>query len=136
EQHRTGAPWERPTGAGVGRVTEYAEGFNWYVAQLAVSRGMAQEVSGSGVTVNCVLPGPTLSDGVLEMWADLYPGLDRAEQEHRFVADGRAATSLLGRLIRPEEVASLITYVASDQASATTGAALSVDGGLVPTIFP
>ncbi|MFE9867936.1 SDR family NAD(P)-dependent oxidoreductase [Streptomyces sp. NPDC005506] len=105
-------------------------------AQLAVSRGMAQEVSGSGVTVNCVLPGPTLSDGVLEMWANLYPGLDRAEQEHRFVADGRAATSLLGRLIRPEEVASLITYVASDQASASTGAALSVDGGLVPTIFP
>ncbi|SOE79801.1 NAD(P)-dependent dehydrogenase, short-chain alcohol dehydrogenase family [Streptomyces sp. OV198] len=105
-------------------------------AQLAVSRGMAQEVAGSGVTVNCVLPGPTLSAGVLEMWADLYPGLDVAEQERRFVADGRAANSLLGRLIRPEEVAGLITYLASDQAAATTGAALSVDGGLVPTVFP
>ncbi|MEV7813746.1 SDR family oxidoreductase [Streptomyces flaveolus] len=47
-----------------------------------------------------------------------------------------AANSILGRLIRPEEVASLITYVATEHASATTGAALSVDGGLVPTIFP
>ncbi|MFJ9350499.1 SDR family NAD(P)-dependent oxidoreductase [Streptomyces sp. NPDC101237] len=105
-------------------------------AQLAVSRGMAQEVAGSGVTVNCVLPGPTLSAGVLSMWEDLYPGLDAVEQERRFVADGRAANSLLGRLIRPEEVAALITYLASDQAAATTGAALSVDGGLVPTVYP
>ncbi|MGV9604570.1 SDR family NAD(P)-dependent oxidoreductase [Streptomyces sp. NPDC003631] len=105
-------------------------------AQLAVSRGMAQELAGTGVTVNCVLPGPTLSSGVLEMWAELYPGLDPAEQERRFVADGRAATSLLRRLIRPEEVANLIAYVASEQSTATTGAALSVDGGLVPTIFP
>jgi NAD(P)-dependent dehydrogenase (short-subunit alcohol dehydrogenase family) len=105
-------------------------------AQLAVSRGMAQEVAGSGVTVNCVLPGPTLSAGVLAMWDDLYPGLDTVEQERRFVADGRAANSLLGRLIRPEEVAALITYLASDQAAATTGAALSVDGGMVPTIYP
>jgi NAD(P)-dependent dehydrogenase (short-subunit alcohol dehydrogenase family) len=70
------------------------------------------------------------------MWTHLYPGLDVAEQERQFVAGGRAANSLLGRLIRPEEVASLITYVASEQASATTGAALSVEGGLVPTIFP
>lgn len=105
-------------------------------AQLALSRGMAQEVAGTGVTVNSVLPGPTLSDGVRKMWAQLYPGVDVAEQERRFVAEGRAATSLLGRLIRPDEVASLIAYVASEQAAATTGAALSVDGGLVPTIIP
>jgi NAD(P)-dependent dehydrogenase (short-subunit alcohol dehydrogenase family) len=105
-------------------------------AQLALSRGMAQEVAGTGVTVNSVLPGPTISDGVREMWARLYPGLDLAEQERRFVAEGRAAGSLLGRLIRPDEVANLITYVASEQASATTGGALSVDGGLIPTIIP
>ncbi|MGP4017726.1 SDR family NAD(P)-dependent oxidoreductase [Saccharopolyspora sp. 5N708] len=105
-------------------------------AQLALSRGMAQEVAGTGVTVNSVLPGPTMSSGVVAMWDDLYPGLDRTEQERRFVAEGRAATSLLHRLIRPHEVANLITYVASDQAAATTGSALSVDGGLVPTIIP
>jgi NAD(P)-dependent dehydrogenase (short-subunit alcohol dehydrogenase family) len=105
-------------------------------AQLAVSRGIAQQLGGTGVTVNAVLPGPTISDGVLSMWDDLYPGLDRGEQERRFVASGRAANSLLRRLIRPQEVANLIAYLASDRASATTGAALCVDGGLVPTIFP
>ncbi|MFF0628383.1 SDR family NAD(P)-dependent oxidoreductase [Streptomyces sp. NPDC004296] len=105
-------------------------------AQLAVSRGMAQEVAGTGVTVNCVLPGPTMSDGVLAMFDELYPGLDPAEQERRYLAENRAAASLLRRLIRPHEVASMITYVASEQASATTGRALGVDGGLLPTIVP
>ncbi|MFE4973687.1 SDR family NAD(P)-dependent oxidoreductase, partial [Kitasatospora sp. NPDC056651] len=105
-------------------------------AQLAVSRGMAQEVAGTGVTVNCVLPGPTMSDGVLAMFDELYPGLDPAEQERRYLAENRAAASLLRRLIRPHEVANMITYVASEQASATTGRALGVDGGLLPTIIP
>ncbi|MFF0794242.1 SDR family NAD(P)-dependent oxidoreductase [Streptomyces spiralis] len=105
-------------------------------AQLAVSRGMAQELAGTGVTVNCVLPGPTMSDGVLAMFDELYPGLDPAEQERRYLAENRAAASLLKRLIRPHEVASMIAYVALEQASATTGRALGADGGLVPTIVP
>ncbi|MFJ5722302.1 SDR family NAD(P)-dependent oxidoreductase [Streptomyces sp. NPDC093149] len=105
-------------------------------AQLAVSRGMAQELAGTGVTVNCVLPGPTMSDGVLAMFDELYPGLDPDEQERRYLAENRAAGSLLKRLIRPHEVAAMVTYVASEQASATTGRALGVDGGLVPTILP
>lgn len=105
-------------------------------AQLAVSRGFAQALAGTGVTVNCVLAGPTMSDGVLAMWDDIYPGLSRGEQEERFIAEGRAAGSLLGRVIRPEEIAHLVTYLSSDFASATTGRALGVDGGLVPTIIP
>jgi NAD(P)-dependent dehydrogenase (short-subunit alcohol dehydrogenase family) len=105
-------------------------------AQLAVSRGMAQELAGTGVTVNCVLPGPTMSDGVAAMFNELYPGLDAAEQERRYLAENRADASLLKRLIRPHEVASMITYVASEQASATTGRALAADGGIIPTIFP
>jgi NAD(P)-dependent dehydrogenase (short-subunit alcohol dehydrogenase family) len=105
-------------------------------AQLAVSRGIAQELAGTGVTVNSVLAGPTMSDGVLAMWDNIYPGLSREEQEARFVAEGRAAGSLLGRVIRPEEVANLVTYLASDYSSATTGRALGADGGLVPTIIP
>lgn len=105
-------------------------------AQLAVARGYAQALAGTGVTVNSVLAGPTMSDGVLAMWDDLYPGLGRAEQEAQFVADGRVAGSLLGRVIRPEEIANLVTYLASDFSSATTGRALGVDGGLVPTILP
>ncbi|WP_419707008.1 SDR family NAD(P)-dependent oxidoreductase [Promicromonospora sp. NFX87] len=105
-------------------------------AQLAVARGYAQALAGTGVTVNSVLAGPTLSDGVLAMWDDIYPGLSREEQEGRFIEDGRVAGSLIGRLIRPEEVAHLVTYLASDYSSATTGRALGVDGGLVPTILP
>jgi NAD(P)-dependent dehydrogenase (short-subunit alcohol dehydrogenase family) len=105
-------------------------------AQLAAARGFAQALAGTGVTVNSVLAGPTMSDGVLAMWDDIYPGLSRAEQEARFIAEGRAAGSLLGRVIRPEEIAHLVTYLASDFASATTGRALGADGGLVPTILP
>jgi NAD(P)-dependent dehydrogenase (short-subunit alcohol dehydrogenase family) len=105
-------------------------------AQISVSRGMAQEVHGSGVTVNTVMPGPTLTPGVEEFVRDrIGAGIPFEEAERRFIAEERP-TSLLGRLIRPEEVANLITYVASELASATTGAALRVDGGVAPTIIP
>ncbi|MDK0524492.1 SDR family oxidoreductase [Streptomyces sp. ML-6] len=122
--------------AGVQTPTDMAHYGMTKTAQLAVSRGMAQEVAGTGVTVNSVLPGPTMSDGVLAMFDELYPGLDPGEQERRYLAENRAAGSLLKRLIRPHEVAAMVTYVASEQASATTGRALGVDGGLVPTILP
>ncbi|WP_329065026.1 SDR family NAD(P)-dependent oxidoreductase [Amycolatopsis sp. NBC_01480] len=104
-------------------------------AQLALSRGMAQEVAGTGVTVNSVLPGPTLTEGVQEFVTSLYPGVEFAEAERKFMAQDRP-TSLLGRLIRPAEVANLITYVASELASATTGGALRVDGGVATSIIP
>ncbi|MFE7113518.1 SDR family NAD(P)-dependent oxidoreductase [Streptomyces sp. NPDC057575] len=122
--------------AGVQTPTDMAHYGMTKTAQLAVSRGMAQEVAGTGVTVNCVLPGPTMSDGVLAMFDELYPSLDPDEQERRYLAENRAAGSLLKRLIRPHEVAAMVTYVASEQASATTGRALGVDGGLIPTILP
>jgi NAD(P)-dependent dehydrogenase (short-subunit alcohol dehydrogenase family) len=105
-------------------------------AQISVSRGMAQEVAGTGVTVNTVLPGPTLTPGVAEFVRDrVGADLPFEEAERRFMAHERP-TSLLGRLIRPREIANLITYVASDLASATTGAALRADGGVAPTIIP
>jgi len=100
-------------------------------AQLAVARGMAQAVKGTGVTVNSVLPGPTLTPGVEEFIRDRVGEGGEAE----FVRTERP-TLLLGRLIRPHEVANLITYVASDLSSATTGAALRVDGGTAPTLIP
>ncbi|WP_331764053.1 SDR family oxidoreductase (plasmid) [Streptomyces anulatus] len=71
-------------------------------AQLDVSRGMAQEVASTGVTVNCVLPGPTMSDGVLAMFDDLYLGLDPVEQERRYLAENRAAASLPKRSFAPQ----------------------------------
>jgi len=105
-------------------------------AQLAVSRGMAQEVKGTGVTVNTVLPGPTLTPGVEEFVRDrIGPDVPFEEAERRFMTEERP-TSLLGRLIRPAEIANMITYVASELASSTTGAALRADGGVAPTIIP
>ncbi|MET8158644.1 SDR family oxidoreductase [Sphaerisporangium sp. NPDC005289] len=105
-------------------------------AQLAVSRGMAQSVAGSGVTVNSVLAGPTLTEGVQKFIGELFGDeVPFEEAERRFIAEGRP-TSLLRRLIRPEEIANLVTYLSSDLASATTGAALRADGGVVPTLIP
>ncbi|WP_424534875.1 SDR family NAD(P)-dependent oxidoreductase [Sphaerisporangium viridialbum] len=105
-------------------------------AQLAISRGIAQAVPATGVTVNSVLPGPTLTPGVEKFIADrVGPGVPFEEAERRFIAEERP-TSLLGRLARPEEVADLVLYVSSEQASATTGAALRVDGGVIPTLIP
>ncbi|MFB4196773.1 SDR family NAD(P)-dependent oxidoreductase [Streptomyces carpaticus] len=101
-------------------------------AQLAVARGMAEAVSGSEVTVNSVLPGPTMSEGierfVREMVEDQMLSFEEAGKE--FIAKERP-TSLLGRLASAQEVANLVVYLSSEQASATTGAALRVDGGVL-----
>jgi len=104
-------------------------------AQLALSRGLAESVAGSGVTVNAVLPGPTRSDGVVEFFAKLAreQGLSEAELEREFIARNRPS-SLIRRLATVDEVANMVVYVCSQQASATTGAALRVDGGVVRSI--
>ncbi len=105
-------------------------------AQLAVARGLAETIAGSGVTVNSVLPGPTLSEGVGEfiqqMAKDGGAG-DLAAAGREFIKAHRP-TSLLGRLASVEEVAAMVAYVCSPAASATTGAALRVDGGVVRAI--
>jgi len=104
-------------------------------AQLAIARGLAQSAAGSGVTVNAVLPGPTRSEGVVDFFAKLAKeqGLSEEEMERRFIAEHRP-TSLIRRLATVEEVANMVVYVCSLQASATTGAALRVDGGVVQSI--
>ncbi len=103
-------------------------------AQLAVARGMAESVPQSGVTVNSVLPGPTLSEGVEGFLRQMGGEGDDVDAAGRaFIAEHRP-TSLLGRLTSTEEVANMVVYVCSEQASATTGAALRVDGGVVRAI--
>ena len=105
-------------------------------AQLAVSRGLAEAVAGTGITVNCVLPGPTRSRGVGNFVEALArrEGMSFEQYEKVFFEKARP-TSLIKRFATPEEVASLIVYVASQRSSATTGAALRVDGGVVKNPF-
>ena len=104
-------------------------------AQLAVSRGLAKRLAGTGVTVNAVLPGPTLSEGVAEMLKDEVAR--SGESLEKVAADfvmAHRGSSIIRRAASVEEVANMVVYVSSDQASATTGAALRVDGGVVDTI--
>lgn len=104
-------------------------------ANLSVSRGLAKRVAGNGVTVNAILPGPTLSEGVGAMLKEEQEasGLPIEEVAAGFVMKHRPG-SLIRRAARVEEVANLVVYAASPQASATTGAALRVDGGVLETI--
>lgn len=104
-------------------------------SQLAVSRGLAKRLAGTGVTVNAVLPGPTLSEGVADMLkVNAAPGQSLEQIAIDFVA-ARRGSSIIRRASTVEEVANMILYVASEQASATTGAALRVDGGVVDSII-
>ncbi len=104
-------------------------------AQLSVARGLAECCAGTGVTVNSVLPGPTLTEGAKAFFDQLatQQGVSFDEAAGRFFREARP-TSLLRRFIRPEEVAAMVAYVCSPHASATTGAALRVDGGVVRTL--
>lgn len=105
-------------------------------AQIAVARGIAETVAGTGITVNSVLPGPTSSRGVGDFVTAMArnAGKSTAEVEAAFFRTARP-TSLIKRFARTEEVAALVAYVASPLASATTGAALRVDGGVVKSAF-
>lgn len=105
-------------------------------AQIAVARGLAEAVAGTGITVNSVLPGPTNSRGVGDFVETLAKseGKTFAQFETEFFQKVRP-TSLIKRFATPEEVAALVAYVASPLSSATTGAALRVDGGTVKSAF-
>jgi NAD(P)-dependent dehydrogenase (short-subunit alcohol dehydrogenase family) len=105
-------------------------------AQIAVARGLAEATAGTGITVNSVLPGPTRSRGVADFVADWAAKSGKSAQtvEDEFFKTARP-TSLIKRFATPEEVAAMVTFVASPLSAATNGAALRVDGGVVKTAF-
>jgi NAD(P)-dependent dehydrogenase (short-subunit alcohol dehydrogenase family) len=103
-------------------------------ALLGVSRGFAKAMTGTGVTVNAVIAGPTHTEGVEDFVRDLVGDeLPWDEANAKFIKEHRP-TSLIERLIEPEEIANMVAYLASDLASATTGGAMRVDGGFVDNI--
>jgi NAD(P)-dependent dehydrogenase (short-subunit alcohol dehydrogenase family) len=104
-------------------------------AQLAIARGLAESVAGTGVTVNSVLPGPTRSEGVGGFVNDMAKrGKTTAEQVEKEFFEKARPSSLLQRFATVEDVAAMVTYVASTRSSATNGASLRVDGGVLRSI--
>ena len=105
-------------------------------AQVAVARGLAESVAGTGVTVNSILPGPTASEGATTFIDSVakQQKLSKPEVEKWFFSNVRP-TSLLKRFETPEEIASVVAFVASTQAVAINGAAVRAEGGVVRSIF-
>lgn len=101
---------------------------------LAVARILAEETKGTAVTVNTLLPGSTRTDGVRAFVQDLFPELPYEEAERRFMAENRS-TSMLGRLIDPDEIADIAAFLSSQRSAAFNGAALRADGGIVRSVF-
>ncbi|TVY03084.1 SDR family NAD(P)-dependent oxidoreductase [Cohnella terricola] len=104
--------------------------------QLSISRSLAELAKGTNITVNTVMPGSTLTEGV-EAWLNtLYPNetMTVEEAEKRFMRENRP-TSIIQRLIRPEEIANLVTFLSSPLSSAINGSAFRIDGGLVRSVF-
>ena len=102
--------------------------------QISLGRSLSELTKGTAVTVNTILPGPTRTPGVEKFIGDIFPGVPSAEAERKFIEANRP-TSLIQRLIDPVEVGAMIAYIASPKSSATNGAALRVEGGLVRTMI-
>ena len=105
-------------------------------AQVAVARGLAESVAGTGVTVNSILAGPTASEGAGKFVENMakQQNISTAEIEREFFTSARP-TSLLRRFETPEEVATVVAFVASTQSVAINGAAVRAEGGVVRSIF-
>ncbi|EFH83250.1 SDR family NAD(P)-dependent oxidoreductase [Ktedonobacter racemifer] len=120
--------------SGVSPAPEMAHYSATKTMQLAIARSLAEIAKGTNVTVNSVLPGPTRTEGVSEFIHSLFPGEKPEVAERKFMQENRP-TSLIERLIQPEEVAALVTLICSPLAGIVDGAALRAEGGLVRSVF-
>lgn len=102
--------------------------------QLGIARALAELTKGTRVTVNCVLPGPTWTDGVEKFIGDVFPGLPQAEAERRFFDENRPS-SLINRFIEPKEIGDIVAFVCSPRAAIINGSNIRAEGGLVRTAF-
>ncbi|MGL1958299.1 MAG: SDR family oxidoreductase [Colwellia sp.] len=102
--------------------------------QMSLSRSLSELTKGTNVTVNSVLPGSTKTEGVKEFVQNIFPELEYAEAEKKFMDENRS-TSLIGRLIEPKEIADFTTFLSSPLSAAINGSALRVDGGIVRSVF-
>jgi NAD(P)-dependent dehydrogenase (short-subunit alcohol dehydrogenase family) len=105
-------------------------------AQLSVMRGLAELTKGTKVTVNAVLPGPTMSEGIMDFIKSVSSDVNASHEdiEREFFAKHRSS-SLLQRMIDPAEIGNLVAFVASPLAAATNGASLRAEGGLLRSIY-
>ncbi|MBS9522936.1 SDR family oxidoreductase [Litoribacter ruber] len=101
---------------------------------LSISRNLAELTSGTDVTVNAVMPGSTDTESVRELIKEQFSDMDIEEGMKKFMEENRP-TSILGRLLKVEEIADMVTFVCSPKASGINGAALRVDGGIVKSVF-
>ena len=102
-------------------------------AGLALMRGFAQALAASGVTVNAVLPGPTRTEGVEAMFKSMGQSVDDPKAQRAFI-DNERPSSIIKRLATPEEVAEVVAFLCSREASAITGSPVRADGGVVMAI--
>jgi NAD(P)-dependent dehydrogenase (short-subunit alcohol dehydrogenase family) len=105
-------------------------------AQLGLARGLAELTKGTGVTVNCVMAGPTRTEGLDRFLREIAAETDEGPSDvaRRLLASDWNA-SLLGRLARPQEVADVVAFLCSPLASAVNGAAVRAEGGVVRSIL-
>src|SRR5262249_16667398 len=101
--------------------------------QLSIARSLAELTKGTAVTVNSVLPGPTETESLKAFIESVHPQLAYADAERKFIVQNRPS-SLIYRLAKPEEIANVVAFLASDRAAAINGAAIRAEGGTVPTI--
>ena len=103
-------------------------------AQLSIARGLASQTTGTGVTVNSVLPGPTRSEGIVDFVKSVLPEAKTNEEAEQLFFQKIRPLSLLGRFIEADEIGSMVAFLASPLAAVTNGAAIRAEGGILPTI--